>query len=252
MSARAAPGLADFLAGAGGSLVFLGRSVTAGQLDARAEALAGALEAAGAAAGDTVALLLPDSPGLVAAAFATLRLGGRPQLLDPTAPAAAQAAALRQGGAMLLLTFDLRLLLDRALVLAGERPGLRVGLLRASEELPFPRNLLEPLLRGGRFGQRPAHPDFFRLAPARRPLPGERKIPEAATLLLSDGESTFGELLAVAPAAWQERQRPTAGLPLHGRKGLAALLACLAAGGSYRIGAGTGPRPGAPVTSSSA
>lgn len=224
-----------FLASADGCLEFLGRSLTVSQLATKAETLAGRLAASAPGPGRTVGLLLPDSPGLVAAGFAILRLGGRPLLLDPAAPAAAQAAALAGSGAALLLTYDLRLLIDQALTLVAHLPELRVGLLRASEELPFPRNLLEPLLRGGRFGQRPAHPGFFRVAGRPAPAGAGASAPEATRLLLSDGEAEFAELLAQAPER-QERQ-PFQELPLHTKDGFAGLLACLAAGGSYRISA---------------
>lgn len=230
---------AGFLATASGGVEFLGRALTVGHISGRAAAVAAALAQDGVGPGSTVALLLPGSPGLVAACFAVLRLGGRPQLLDPAAGLEAQAAALRRSGAGLLLTFDLRALIDRALALvaAGEPSELRVGLLRASEELPFPRNLLEPLLRGGRFGQRPAHPAFFRLTPARPRRetlaaaggdPGPTAAAGPGRLLLSDGEAGFAELLALPPAE-------AAGLPLHSRRGFAALLAALRDGGSHRL-----------------
>ncbi|SMF39209.1 AMP-binding enzyme [Tistlia consotensis] len=226
---------AGLLRQAGGGLEFLGRKLPPARLAARAETLAAALAGRGVSEGATVALLLPDSPGLVAAVFALLARGARPQLLDPAAAAEAQLEALRDGGARLLLTYDLQGLIDRGLALLAERPDLRIGLLRASEELPFPRNLLAPLLRGSGLGQRPAHPAFFRLEAGR----GARYDRAAAgeQLLFSDGPATFAELLG-------ERPDTTKPAPLHRRAGFASLLARLSDGGRYRIE----PRP----TSSSA
>lgn len=223
-----------FLERCEGSISFLNRTVTAAQLAARAQHLAQALSQAEVGKDHTVALLLPDSPGLIAATFAVLRLGARPQLLDPAASVETQAGAMSESGARLLATYDFQRLIDRGIALTGQLPDLRIGLLRSSEELPFPRNLLAPLLRASGIGQRPAHPAFFRLVPAR----GRAGMATAgaARLLLSDGPVSFAAL--VSPASDEEERQPpdlSGTLPLHCRAGFAGLLSSLAAEGSYRI-----------------
>ncbi len=230
-----APDPLALLAGSDAELLFLKGRQPAARLAGRARGLRDGLVEAGVGPGRPVALLLPDSPGLVAASLAALAAGARPQLLDPTADAGRQAAALAEDGAGVLVTYDLQRLIDRSLLLAAERPGLRVGLLRSSEELPFPRNLLAPLLRASGIGQRPAHEAFFRLAPPRRPV--DHSVPEPERqLLFSDGAA---DLAALAAAGGDGTA------PLHTRAGFAALLGCLAAGGTFRVAAGRRTDPSA-------
>ena len=219
---------------ASGQLEFLGRPVTADQLQRRGESLAAALLQTGLQEGDGLALLLPDSPGLLVASLAALRLGMRPHLLDPADPPEALARAIAGGASGLLLTFDLQVLLDRSLALPPLLPGLRIGVLRFSEELPFPHNLLMPLMRGNGIGQRPAHPAYFRLTS--RPAGKGGALPHRPSaeprLLFSDGEASLSGLLAESDAGTEPAETP----PLHRRSGFARLLRALVEGGCYRIG----------------
>ncbi len=64
-------------------LVYRGRSVTFGEVDAQAEALAAAFHELGIAAGDRVALLLPPCPEFVVSMFAVAKLGGVVVPLSP-------------------------------------------------------------------------------------------------------------------------------------------------------------------------
>jgi long-chain acyl-CoA synthetase len=68
--------------------------VKARDSEAQQRRIAGALGAAGLAAGDRVALLLPPSGGLLAAAIGALRRGVIPVVLDPALPATERAGLL--------------------------------------------------------------------------------------------------------------------------------------------------------------
>lgn len=236
---RDLPGPADLPEQDDARLDFLGKPVSPAQLRRRRDPLAAALWQAGLRPAETLALLLPDSPGLIVASFAALRLGARPQLLDPAAAPGDLVGAIASSGARLLLTFDLQVLLDRSLALPPRLPDLRIALLRFAEELPFPHNLLVPLMRGSGLGQRPAHPAFFRLTSRSGRRAGS--LPPSprgeARLLFSDGEATLAALLAAPGQAPLAAERPQDAPPLHRRAGFAELLRRLALGERYRIGA---------------
>ncbi|MCC9308188.1 amino acid adenylation domain-containing protein [Kitasatospora sp. RB6PN24] len=88
------------------ALVSDGTSLTYRQLDARAEALAHRLVAAGAGPESVVAVLLERSAELVVALLAVARSGGCYLPLDPRQPAARLAWLLEQTGARLLLAAE--------------------------------------------------------------------------------------------------------------------------------------------------
>ncbi|MCX0246622.1 condensation domain-containing protein, partial [Streptomyces drozdowiczii] len=78
--------------------------LTYAALDAASDALASRLVHAGAAPGDTVALLLPRSADVVVAQLGVLKAGARWLPLDPAHPPARLAASVRESGARLALT----------------------------------------------------------------------------------------------------------------------------------------------------
>ncbi|GAA3445994.1 non-ribosomal peptide synthetase/MFS transporter [Planomonospora venezuelensis] len=81
-----------------------GRTLTYAELDARADALARALRAAGAGPESVVAVAMNRSPDLPAALLAVWKAGGAYLPLDPAYPRTRQAAMLDDSGARVVLT----------------------------------------------------------------------------------------------------------------------------------------------------
>jgi amino acid adenylation domain-containing protein len=81
-----------------------GELLTYGELDRRADRLAGALAARGIAAGDLAGVLLPRSADLVVALLAVLRAGAGFLPLDPEHPPERLAAVLGDAGVLVTVT----------------------------------------------------------------------------------------------------------------------------------------------------
>jgi amino acid adenylation domain-containing protein/non-ribosomal peptide synthase protein (TIGR01720 family) len=102
------------------AVVFAGVHLTYGELDARADRLAGALVAAGVGPEVLVALLAARSPALLIAILAVYKAGGAYLPLDPQHPASRQRHLLLASGAALVLAESH---LTAGLSRAGEEAG---------------------------------------------------------------------------------------------------------------------------------
>ncbi|MFJ6049871.1 amino acid adenylation domain-containing protein [Streptomyces sp. NPDC092307] len=86
------------------AVVCAGRETTYGELDARADEIAGRLRAAGVRPGECVAVLMDRSADLVAACLGILKAGAAYLPLDARAPRARTEAVLTAAGAAVLVT----------------------------------------------------------------------------------------------------------------------------------------------------
>ena len=146
-----------------GTVDFLGASRGAPQLADAGRRLAGALASRGFTAGRRLVLLLPNTPTLLIALHATFMLDLRALVLDPRAELDALEDRLLTFRPELLLTSNPALLFDKVLRLLPVCPsGIPVVIERFTDLLPFPRNLLAPLLRGGGIATLPPDPRFIR------------------------------------------------------------------------------------------
>ncbi|MFJ3669663.1 amino acid adenylation domain-containing protein [Streptomyces sp. NPDC090106] len=102
----AADRLADHIARTPGAVAVTGsgRSLTYGELDARATVLARRLRAAGVTAGDLVGVCLDRTPDLAVALLAVWRAGAAYLPLDPTHPTARRAFTVTDSGIGLIVT----------------------------------------------------------------------------------------------------------------------------------------------------
>lgn len=146
-----------------GELDFLGARRSAPQIAQEAERLAEALAARGYTRGRRAALLLPNTPTFLVVVLAASRLGLELLLLDPRADEAALFERLADFKPELLVTSDPAPLFDKVLRLLADCPS-EIPLLveRFTDLLPFPRNLLAPLLRGGAIATLPPEARFLR------------------------------------------------------------------------------------------
>ena len=106
------------------AISFRDTRLTFAQLRARADRLARGLHALGVRPGDSVALLLPNSPAHPIAFFAVLRLGARVVHLSPLDPARAVLRKLADSQARLLITVNLPAVAAQAAAAQAEIDGV--------------------------------------------------------------------------------------------------------------------------------
>ena len=125
------------------ALAFFGRRITYGQLEDQTARLAQGLKSLGLAKGHRLAILLPNSPQLVAAYHAALRLGAVAVFLNPLLGPKELAFQLADSGAQLLVVLDhLMPKLNEA------RKKVEISHLiitSLADALPFPLNWLYPI-----------------------------------------------------------------------------------------------------------
>lgn len=236
---RAPAALEGRVAGGKGSIDFLGRSTPAVALAQSGRALAAGLAAApprgpGLRAGDRVAVLLPNSPAHIELLLAAERLGLRLLVLDPRVDETELAEQLSAKPPQLLVTSNPAPLFDKVLRLMRACPAdMPVAVERFTDLLPFPRNLIAPLLRGGGLATLPPDARFLRYASLKRHEPlGER----ASGLLVLEGlvrEWSAGELVRArraTPTAKRQGERWLLTEPLSDARRLAAVLRGLETG----------------------
>lgn len=227
--------LAIFEQGAG-RVDFLGARRSAAQLADSGEQLAAALAYRGFTGGRRIGLLLPNTPSLLIIFYAGVRLGLRMLLLDPRTDEAALKRRLADFKPELLFTSNPAPLFDKVLRLLPACPSdIPVVVERFTDLLPFPRNLLAPLLRGGGIATLPPDPRFFRymdFIQAGRKQSAPRSAEAAALELLQGTVEPQALLQAVAAAAAPQRsgQRWLLAAPLAEPDALAATLCGLHAG----------------------
>ncbi|MBX5464498.1 MAG: long-chain fatty acid--CoA ligase [Clostridia bacterium] len=122
---------------------FFGRSIRYRQLGERVRRLAAALAARGVTRGERVAVMLPNTPQLVVAYFAALRLGAVVTLVNPLYTAREVRHQLADSGARWLVALDLTWpRLETGLEGTAVE---RVILAAVEDELPFPLGFLARL-----------------------------------------------------------------------------------------------------------
>jgi acyl-CoA synthetase (AMP-forming)/AMP-acid ligase II len=214
-----------------GNLDFLGRPHSGAALLAAAGRLAGGLAAQDTGQGP-VLLFLPNTPTWPVALLGVLGAGRQPLLVDPRAPLDDLTDALQAAPPALAVTLDIGAVLDKLMRLLPALPGTQVRVARFAPELPFPRNLLFPLLRGGGLANLPDDPRFARLEALAGDVPDP---PQAwAGPILTPAGPLAQERLAEAVAAEAARATPderwSIAAPLADPAALAGLLGGLAGG----------------------
>ncbi len=183
-------------------------------------------------AGAKVLLFLPNVPVWVRVLLAVLGAGRQPVLVDPRRPPEELEPALVEQQPALIVTIDIGTVMDKLLQLQPAVPHAEIRVARFATELPFPRNLLFPLLRGGGLANLPNDPRFARLetAPATSPDPDRTW---SGPLVLPTGEIQQAELVADSSSLRAQaglEERWLLATPLASRTGLTALFAALQAG----------------------
>jgi long-chain acyl-CoA synthetase len=126
------------------ALEFLGRSLTYRELWREVEAFAKGLQEAGLRPGDRVAIMLPNSPQFVIAFYGTLLAGGVGVNVNPMYTPRELRHQLQDAGAETLVILDQ--LLPRYQEVKAEVPVRLLVRTGIQDYLPFPKNLLYPLM----------------------------------------------------------------------------------------------------------
>lgn len=231
---RPAPSdLVELAASARGRIDFLGRRSDAATLLQESRALAAGLSSAGLSPGERVAVFLPNVPTLLVALFACAQAGLRALLLDPREDDAVLVERLVASSPSLLLTQNPAPLFDKSLrLLPACPPNMPVVVGRFTDLLPFPRNLLAPLLRGGGLATLPPEPRFR--AYADLCAGGTARVPVKSTdppaVELSEGTLEAADLLRPLSESgkakpWPEERLLVAASLTHGKALSCALYA---------------------------
>jgi long-chain acyl-CoA synthetase len=178
-----------------------GRNWTYAQLTARAGRMTGALARLDVGPDKRLGLLLPPVPTAAMAALAGLRLGATLVPCDPLARGEDLADRLAAVASGVLVSLDLTRLQHRWLELLDDSALDAVLVDKMAELLPFPRNLLAPLLRGGELATLPRHPRIGalpRLLQAEGERPGTLDASHAAGVLRADGSRADADALSAA------------------------------------------------------
>ncbi len=122
------------------ALIFMGKKIPYGELEALVNRFANALTTIGVKAGDKVAMLLPNMPQLVIANYAAMRIGAVAVMNNPLAGEEELTRQVNDSDSKVLITLDL--LFPRALEVK-EKTGLRsIIACHVTDYLPFPGNKL--------------------------------------------------------------------------------------------------------------
>lgn len=161
-------------AGRAPALRAFGRAWRYDEVVARSERIAAALARLDVGPALPLGLLLPPVPTAATAALAACRLGATVVPCDPMRSGEELRERMRDIGAGVMVTLDLTRLQRRWIDLLDETELSAVLVEKMAELLPFPRNLLMPLMRGGEIAAVPRDP---RLAALPRLLRGGSAMP---------------------------------------------------------------------------
>ena len=186
------------------ALSSFGRGWSYAQLAERTGRITGALARLGVGPDKRLGLLLPPVPTAAMAAVAGLRLGAEVVPCDPLQRDAALSARLHDIAGGVLVSLDLTRLQERWLTVLQDGGPDAVLVDKMAELLPFPRNLMAPLMRGGELAPIPRRPDTSalpRLLAAESARPGTLDSGADAVVVGADGRAhDDGDLVDAADA----------------------------------------------------
>lgn len=126
---------------------FLGQKTTWAEIGDMVNHLAAGLQRAGYQKGDRIGIFLPNCPMFVVAYYAITQIGAVAVNFNPLYADAELENQINDSGISLMITADLAILYDK-LARVLPRTGLKRAMVCAfAAMLPFPKNILMPLLR---------------------------------------------------------------------------------------------------------
>jgi long-chain acyl-CoA synthetase len=124
------------------ALVFFGRTITYGELNTHTASLANALKSLGLAKGERVGIYLPNTPQLVIAYHAVLRLGAVAVMLNPLLTAKEAGLQLADSGARRLVLLDH--FLPKLMKIRDQVDLTQIIITSLTDSLPWPLKWLYP------------------------------------------------------------------------------------------------------------
>ncbi|MBI5477450.1 MAG: long-chain fatty acid--CoA ligase [Deltaproteobacteria bacterium] len=176
------------------ALSFLGKQINYRQLLNYSNSFARGLADLGLKKGDRVALFLPNVPHMVIAYYGVLKAGGVCVTTNPLYTERELSHQVKDSGATMLVTLDLDLTLSKVKALKKEIGLDKVIAGRVSDFLPFPKNLLYPLVKKKDLTPVPATSDYVRfrdLIGQSNPVPPAVQVePDDLGVLMYTGGTT--------------------------------------------------------------
>ena len=134
---------------------FLGKTMTYADIGDHVDRMAKGLQALGVRAGVKVGLFLPNTPYGVIGFFAILKAGGTVVNYNPLYAERELLYQIDNSETDYLVTLDLKVLYDKIPALLKQSRLKKVIICRMQDILPFPKNLLFPLVKGKEIAKHP-------------------------------------------------------------------------------------------------
>ena len=126
---------------------FMGQSWSWEELATAADHIAKGLQERGLEKGDRIALMLPNCPFYAAFYYGVMKAGGVVVNLNPLYAERDLVHHINDSGAVLLVTLDLEPMFSRAAKVLEQTKLENLVVCRFMDALPFPKNLLFPLVK---------------------------------------------------------------------------------------------------------
>ncbi|WP_411953608.1 long-chain-fatty-acid--CoA ligase [Alkalibacillus sp. S2W] len=136
---------------------FMGKDVTFSEVADSAKRFASYLQSLGIQKGDRVGIMLPNTPQSVIAYYGTLLVGGVVVQTNPLYTERELSYQMKDSGAKVLVCLDI--LLPRVNAIKEETDLNHVVTTRIKDYLPFPKNMIQPMLQKREYGMvvKPEH-----------------------------------------------------------------------------------------------
>jgi long-chain acyl-CoA synthetase len=143
---------------------FLGRKYTYRTLQQLIDRAAAGFQRLGVGKGTHVGLIMPNCPYYPIAYFGVLKAGGTVVNFNPLYTAREIIAQVRDSATTMMVTLDLKLVCDKLAEVLAETDLKTVIVGRMQDILPFPKNVLYPLLKKADIAPLPAGPHYIGMA----------------------------------------------------------------------------------------
>jgi long-chain acyl-CoA synthetase len=141
---------------------FLGKSMTYADIGDHVDRMAKGLQAMGVHAGVKVGLFLPNTPYSVIGFFAILKAGGTVVNYNPLYAERELLYQIDNSETDFLVTLDLKVLYDKVPALLKQSRLKKVIICRMQDILPFPKNILFPIVKGKEIAKHPRDDEHVR------------------------------------------------------------------------------------------
>lgn len=128
---------------------FMDRRMTYGEMGAATDKLAAGFQSIGIGPGSKVGLFLPNCPFFIMAYFAALKCGATVVNYNPLYAVREIAHQIEDSDTEIMVTLSLKVLYEKIAALIGSGSLKRVIVANMAKALPFPKNLLFPLVKRG-------------------------------------------------------------------------------------------------------